>query len=562
MKELRLKKLYLLSMLERAARKIEFDPKVTVIRGTNDTGKSSLIKSIYWCLGAEPAVINPRWKEANVTGLLEFTVDDIDYSILRMGNYFAIFDADGAIIEKTANVTKVLSPVISNILDFKLCLTSRSGESEIPPPAYCFLPFYVDQDHGWQQTWQSFAGLTQYANWRQHVIYYHSGIRPNEYFEANALLTVEKQKRATLEGERKVVDGAYSRIKERRKHAAIDFDPESYRRAINDLLKELAVLQEHRTTASSKLADLTNQRSLLEDQVKIAKSALEDFDKDYKFIRDDFSDNITCPTCGTEHENSFVHRFSLLEDHEACRKFVWGAAAKIDKLSRDIANGSNALGRTDFRLTKINALLQKKRGRIKLKDVIEAEGEKKAYTLMRAEVDRLTSQIEKLSFEIEKLEERLRSITDKKHQEEVEQFYLMEMTRFIDRLNVESLSPSDVESIDCKIKETGSDRPRAILAYVYAYIRTIRKYTTACMCPIVIDSPKQQDLDDKNAEAAFGLIFAEQPAGSQLILGTVSMHDVVHSGSEIVLTEKWHLLQADEFDEVYQYLKPKYDPVT
>ena len=47
MKNLRFQSLILLSRKEKAARRIAFDPKATLILGENDTGKSSLIKAIY-----------------------------------------------------------------------------------------------------------------------------------------------------------------------------------------------------------------------------------------------------------------------------------------------------------------------------------------------------------------------------------------------------------------------------------------------------------------------------------------------------------------------------------
>ena len=48
MKNLRLQTLYLVSDQEKAARIVKFDPHKTVVLGENDTGKSCLIKSIYW----------------------------------------------------------------------------------------------------------------------------------------------------------------------------------------------------------------------------------------------------------------------------------------------------------------------------------------------------------------------------------------------------------------------------------------------------------------------------------------------------------------------------------
>jgi predicted ATP-binding protein involved in virulence len=91
MKKLLLKEILLLSKKEGKAKKIRFDPDTTVVTGLNNTGKSSLIKSIYHCLGAD-VDYHPKWKGANVTCLLKFELDDKDYNILRHQNLFGVFD--------------------------------------------------------------------------------------------------------------------------------------------------------------------------------------------------------------------------------------------------------------------------------------------------------------------------------------------------------------------------------------------------------------------------------------------------------------------------------------
>ena len=47
-----------------------------------------------------------------------------------------------------------------------------------------FLPFYIDQDTGWNKTWASFDRLSQFKKWRQPVAEYHTGIRPNQFYIA------------------------------------------------------------------------------------------------------------------------------------------------------------------------------------------------------------------------------------------------------------------------------------------------------------------------------------------------------------------------------------------
>ncbi|MDK8188091.1 MULTISPECIES: hypothetical protein [Sphingomonas] len=92
MKNLKLRRLLLLSRLEGKARQEKFDESTTVVFGENDTGKSHLIKSIYGAFGADASVMNEKWTKASVATMLEFSVDGAIHSILRFDNQFALFD--------------------------------------------------------------------------------------------------------------------------------------------------------------------------------------------------------------------------------------------------------------------------------------------------------------------------------------------------------------------------------------------------------------------------------------------------------------------------------------
>ena len=112
MKNLCISEIQLLCQKEKKARKVQFDPNRTLIHGKNHTGKSSLIKSIYWSLGAEP-LFNQSFKNANVSALLKFKVDGIKYSILRDGKLFGFYNQEGELIKKFTSITNDLGPIAS-----------------------------------------------------------------------------------------------------------------------------------------------------------------------------------------------------------------------------------------------------------------------------------------------------------------------------------------------------------------------------------------------------------------------------------------------------------------
>jgi len=181
MPSFRFDELLLLSRSERAAKKVKFHPRATIIRGPNDTGKSSLIKSVLFTFGATPAEIDDRWKRAGVSSVVRFRIDDNSYALYRHGDCFSLFSGRGTLLGNFNSITTELAPRIAEIFHFGLTLEAQDGKTITATPAFLLLPFYIDQDGGWSNNWHSFERLQQFKNWRQDCVYYHTGIRPNEW---------------------------------------------------------------------------------------------------------------------------------------------------------------------------------------------------------------------------------------------------------------------------------------------------------------------------------------------------------------------------------------------
>jgi hypothetical protein len=132
------------------------------------------------------------------------------------------------------------------------------------------------------------------------------------------------------------------------------------------------------------------------------------------------------------------------------------------------------------------------------------------------------------------------------------------MNSFVQHLHVPNLAEQSYKAIDCHIRETGSDLPRGLLAYYYAFIHTMERYSTSAFCPVVADSPVQQDQDAINAARMISFCLNEVPTSSQLILGTVSLHGVKYNGHVVETDTKNKLLKADRFEEVNEIVRPYY----
>lgn len=559
MKNLRFEKLELLSTVERKARTIKFHPRLTVIIGENDVGKSSVIKSLYWAFGA-PVYMHPEWVKAKVKARVTFTIDGERFTIVRDGKAFGIFDEAGELLLATRNVTSELGPFLASRLDFGLVLPNKStGLPETPPPAYAFMPFYVDQDLGWKQALESFEIGAQYKSPRKAVIEFHSGMRPNRYYELQARKTAVQSEITELGRDRQVLEKAVGKLSLQPAFTGTEFSELEHRDSVNRLLSELHDLRKTRLKVAAELADLVDERELVKEQVRIAKLAMGELGKDFTYASS-VDTEVLCPTCGTLHENDFTHKFSILDDREACAQFIRDQHDRLVTISARAQKADIALRGTDVLIERVADSLAEREGDLTLKEVIENAGANLARGLFDQQLVDIRSAVDTRAGEIVEIDREVKALENRKRKKEIEAFYARQMTQFLRTLNVRKIDYDSAGKIAKKVKDTGSDQPRAVLAYYLAFMLTVFKYSSALTAPMIIDSPNQQDQDATNVAAMIALIFSTRPESGQTILGTVRLHDQkVEDGEVVEFVDEHSVLSQASYDDVVAVMNPDLD---
>lgn len=555
MKHLKFRKLLLLSRIEGKARKESFDENTTVIFGGNDTGKSHLVKSLYSAFGADSSVVNERWKKAAVATMLEFSVTGEIYSILRFDDQFALFDAADNLLWTASSLVKEVGPKVAELLDFSIQLATKSNDLIVPPPQFCFLPFYQDQDRGWDDSWASFKSLAMIPNFKKSILEYHTGIRPKEYYSAQAQRAEAQREQNDFRGERRALDRATARLQNDRAPITTTFSPELFAIQIEQLLAELNILRTVYDEIKSRISQLHSRRAVLVEEIEIAQVALSELDKDVIFTQSISDSQVICPTCNTVHENDFANRFSLINDADACRGFLASARYSLIEVETDVARQIQSLKTYNDRIARIESLLEESRGEVKLRDMLKDESERILDFTIAAERSLIDEAIVKSQVREIEANKLMRELSSAKRKAQIVEFYAKKLSAFANELGV-SFGVSAKQSVSPRINETGSYGPRAILAYHFALLHTIREFTSSCLCPIILDTPLQQDQDKINATAIIAFALKNRPRDTQLILGTVSLHDAEYKGYVINPQEKWSLLREDEFDAVNAYMRP------
>jgi hypothetical protein len=553
LKHLIISEIAILSETERRARRETFDPIRTIVLGTNQTGKSSLLKAIYHTFGAEPAKQHPRWQGAEVKSLVKFTVDAKAFMILRDSSYFALFSGNGDFIKAFTRVTADLGPYLARMFDFGLVLASRQEEPQNPPPAFLFLPFYMDQDSSWQNPWTAFDKLYQYAGWKESVVDYHTGIRDNAYYEVSAQVITKHSKVNELVAQERGIAAISKKLEADATTATFNLNPDAFDDQIKRLLVESETLLGQENEFKERLSRLSSEQALQRTRLSIARQALGELSSDFKFLTHTQTEAIECPTCGTHYQNDFVARFAIASDEDRVAEFIAHITAEIERLEGDIRDVYEEYSLTKIQVEKIQSILSEKQGELTLSVVIESEGRKAADTLLKQQLVSAQSERAGIEEQLKELKEQLKVFDSRSaglRREIMEEYERSLRNNFI-ALDVQSYSQSVFKTLTPSLIETGSTLPRALLAYQFSILDLIVKRSPATVCPIVIDSPNQQAQDKESLTKILKFISENQPAGTQLILGLENDMGLNFGGKTIVPTNKYALLEARQYDEVH-----------
>lgn len=553
MKSFCFREILIASQSERKARRIAFHPKVTLIRGENETGKSSLLKTIFRTFGAEPTKVHPSWQAANPRSLVRFDVNGISFAILRHRESFAVFDAKGSLLKRFHKVTSGLGPYVASLVGFGLRLPDRTGKFVVLPPAYYFLPFYMDQDGSWTRQWAGFARLEQFANWRKGVVEYHAGIRGNEYYETQAVKFEAEAEAADAMRRREGLEAVYGSLGKRFEAAQFDVDFSAYQGEVGDLLNQCNRLRDREETFKARLSELQNHRQSLVTQLAITLNAREEAAKDYSFVQE-HGDDVQCPTCGAAYDNSFTERFSIAMDEDHCAGLIVRLEEEIREVDRRIEGVLESAKTVSEEIIAIERLLARKEGEIALGDLIRQEGRRELRDVMRSDLSALETREGEAHVKAKDAEKRMKRFDGKERRKEVNTYFADTMAAFLGRLDVLSVQDA-FPSVDSTYQGTGSELPRALLAYKLGFLRVAEKFSSVVPAPLVIDSPNQQDQDHSHLESLLKFIRDQRPDNTQLVLGLVGSAGVDFGGSEIVLDRDRSLLIGEEFDSVSEEIQ-------
>ena len=560
MKNLRFTSLALASPSQKSANLFEFNPRFNLITGQdNSIGKSTLVKMLLWTIGCDPT-FDANWKLVGFHAALRFTVDDEYFLVARKEDLISLKIGDRP-IERFSRVTGEYAKRIAEVVGFDVLLQNRKDPPvlEVPPPAYYFVPFYIDQRLSWTKAWAGFGDLRQYAKWQSPVISYHVGYLEPEYFNIATKIVANKVEAKKYNREIDRLRNAVSVVEE----IAPKIDSVSAGESVDDLLAEIgqavSALHHQIDELLESLTQVREEQAQLSAQKSLVEIAAQELGLDYQFAAENTSgDTLQCPLCGTLHDNSLVQRSGILAEKSRAEQDLQDIVARQAKLETKARS-------LEAKIAEIRASRDEYAARLQPPSVSSISPIDALTRLSSTTIQRMASRalndngarVSDIDRNTRKLAKQQRELLTKEEKIALNDQFRTALSSFMVKLGVTGVNLSGVDSPMNHAKVFGSggaaEGTRGALAYYLAVLKMIHQAQNEVIPPFIVDTPNQQEQTDMNYEAAVDLILNNSGESQVFVcaMNTPVIQRFKAIGKEFVLTKEDKLLDRGKFESIW-----------
>ena len=547
MKEMYFDNILIADIVEKTAYFHKFEKGFNVVTSQdNHVGKSSLLKSLYFAMGAEVDFDNV-WNKNTKLYVVEFYIDEIKFRVARWQKAFALF-RETELILTTKSVSRGLAREFEKIFSFAVYMANKkTNKIELAPPAFTFMPYYIDQDRGWSGLYESFSNIGQYKKPdRIKSLYYHLGIYTRSTVELMAKIDTLKDKIEQLKAEeeklRITIESLYGEIQN-----LVPAD------SIEELERNLIIPKEWIVLLVSRIGETRNKIQSLETALYQHEHQLEVI-QEYRKIKDGVSvcedrDKIhICPKCGYSFDEeiySIVRSNYNLQNEDYMYKqieqIISSIASELEKYKENYVSLMGELKQQeqayDEKQDSYEVYLRQRGLQDSIKHFTEQLGEN---------VHEQEGHVK----EIKEINKELRKLPNKK---EVEKNYIENVRLNIIKLDAWNSAYEGNIKLLKPIKAQGTLENKIILAQMIGLFQTMQYFrTNTILFPFVVDSPRAKEASHTSSKDILKLIF-EMDNLPQVILATMDYSDFENEmkrrAKVTVLSEKRKLLNGDTYRE-------------
>lgn len=550
------KKIYIFDILSKRAYVTSFEEGVNIVTSSRidgtDRGKSVLLRSLYHVLGAD-AYFDKKWNNDDKVYLLEFFVDIHKYYIYRHKKIFKVFSNELKIVFQSSSRTQ-LSEYLSELWSFSIFLPNRNTEKlEIAPPAYTYVMNFIDQDKYDGTSFNSFKNLTQYSNFKPDVIYSQLGIYDKNYFER------VKNKQNILD-EIKGSEESYNKAKEMQDkisallgNVVVPENIQELEKEINIKSKEHDDLLKSMNESRYKLTNLRNEKYELE----IALTQIERFQNNKEVEIKNILQQDVCPECHTILKDTTdlrSKRYNSIEDSNYIGDSIY---EDLEKIKQKIDSAES-----EYTVLSEKMASYKKRITITQKEIdnyASYMGLNNLYNSLNSDLFSEHSLQLELKDRLEIIDEELKKVADEKA--DLNKRYYEIIDGLVLKFRLNELEDTQYKAINRVFCASGSNRPLSTLIW-YFTLNNLKKYYNnhSLSLPMVLDSPKNAEMDDEKEQALIEYILDESPNYCQLIFSSIGFDpdDFNYKGDLKIIelkNAKYQLLDSQTYSDNEELLE-------
>lgn len=525
------------SLNERGGKVLKLYPRTLIDSEDNTKGKSTLINSLFWGLGCE-VKFEETWCD-DLETIVSFSVAEKNYDVYRNKEYISIIFNDTNEAYKYPIKSKKISSnfikKLNGILNFNVLLkyANASKLSQVPP-SYYFATTYIEQMTGWANFWLCFPNMNAFnKNNRTELIKYICGVLDQNYYEKknkeNEITQEKKELEKIIERDTYYFDYLKS------------FETEKYSDKVIQKSIELDKYEKNLLNLRNEYLEKASNLSSLKNEIELVNIAIGELEQDYEYsVRNVDPFEVICPTCGVIHQNDIVNKFSIVKDSDLLLK-------RIDSLTKE----KNSNGQD---LSKISRLIQfeeeKITGLLENNDVQEYLNYSVLQKKMTPTIQQSILNNEVLIKENETLIKEFeseRKLIQSKNQKGLESEFVDYFEKLCKDLEI-AIGEKKTFTQILNHTSGGANGIKLMLAIRLTLLHAMCTYAESSIPPFVIDSPRQQDINDYNYSLILNA-FAKIPEDVQFIVAAVKTQPIseIRDRFEEIFIEE-NLLAGDEFD--------------
>lgn len=538
----------LVDLSNKEAKKIEFSPKKNMLTsGGNHYGKSVIMKSLYYTLGAEVYFPQPI-KSLNYMTILSFMLEEKNYIVGRLKNSFVLFE-NGEFIKKYNNVSE-FGDSLSDMFNFEIELVGKDEDGTIVkcPPAFFYLPYYIDQENGWSINSYSFDRMTQFdLPQRKDSYFFHLGVLDSDYVEQNKNQKANSKKIAKLSKENEKYKTVIETLKMGLDDTQMAFDTTDLEMAItsrkaeiNTILKEIAKYRKDLVEAEDLYQRLTNEKEILAKYIK-RKDVTPTI----------MTEVVECPRCGLFFEQSLADKLERTYLLESLNDDYTRIATEIDKLEKKIKKLKEKYEQHQRKLKDYESSLSSEQD---LYDTyLKAKTTRKLLDDYRKKIQENAETIEVLNENNKNIRELLREYQQSRTN--ANGIYLSNLNNKYGLLDIPSEQVPKESEPGSSIEASGAYGPRCKVAQVLSFLETQKSISDIIITfPVVIDSPNVLEQDKEHLGSVLKTLFTWNKTDNQIIVASIEGKDIAEQLPDVKVikldNEVNHIMSKEEYNKL------------